>query len=59
MVCCHGIVDKIQILADDLLPQLTVDHMEQKVSVYPGSEQDYFLNFPVELGCDPSLSSVK
>lgn len=55
MVCCHSKVDKIQMFADDLLPQLTIDHMTQKGNVYPGSEKDYFLTFPWGLGHDPSV----
>lgn len=40
MVCVHSKVDKIQMLADDLLPQLATDHMREKENVYPGSEKD-------------------
>lgn len=40
MVCVHIKVDKIQMLADDLLHQLATDHMKQKGNVYPGSEKD-------------------
>lgn len=33
MVCVHSKIDKIQLLADDLLPQLATDHMKQKGNV--------------------------